>query len=57
MTYTFPFEIRQRVKIIELDVPGRIVEINLIGDNIYYKVQYFINGKCEYTNFEKDELK
>jgi hypothetical protein len=42
------FDMNERVGIIELDNhPATIVEIKLDGKNLYYRVEYWWNGKPE----------
>ena len=57
MTFTTAFDLRQRVNIVEVDLPGRIVEIIANGSTILYNVQYFVNCEPKYFKFEEDELK
>lgn len=55
MRLTPKYEYKQRVKIISLDVEGRITEV-CINSDIYYKVEYWWNGEIKVVNLFEDEI-
>jgi len=50
------FDIGQKVTIIEPGYRGRIVEIRQDGLNLWYKTQYWEDGKCNFIDLCEDEL-
>jgi len=51
------FAIGNKVKILELNRNGRIVDVWLTASGIKYNVRYFDNAKAETVYFYKDEIK
>jgi hypothetical protein len=51
------FDIGQRVIILDPGYHGRIVEIRQDGLNLWYKTQYWEDGKCNFIDLSADELK
>lgn len=56
MTRDFKFDIKDRVKIIELECSGTVLSIWLDRWGNTYEVRYFHNGKAEKEYFYESEL-
>lgn len=54
---TLPFEIGQKVTIIELDRPGVIISIHITTGGPKYETRYFWNGEAKEVYFFDWELK
>ena len=52
----FTFAIGDKVKIKELERPGRILAIHVAEDGVSYLVRYFQAGKVETVYFYDDEI-
>lgn len=50
------FDIGQRVVITDIQLWGRVVEIRQDGLNLWYKTQYWYEGKCNFMDLSEDEL-
>ena len=50
------FNIGQKVIIIDPGYHGRVVEIRQDGLNLWYKTQYWEDGKCNFIDLSEDEL-
>ena len=50
------YDIGHRVVIVDPGIHGRITEIRLDGLNLYYKVQYWEDGKCNCIELNEDEI-
>jgi hypothetical protein len=50
------FDIGQHVIIIDPGYHGRVVEIRQDGLNLWYKTQYWEDGKCNFIDLSADEL-
>lgn len=56
MAYKFKFKLLDVVFIIELERPGKVVEINIDTGGIQYRVRYFDDGQAKFVYFFSDEL-
>ena len=50
------FDIGQAVTILEIGLIARVVEIRFEGKNLYYKVQYWLEGKVYFVDMDEGEL-
>ena len=56
MKINLEFNIRDKVKIIELNVKGRVISIWITEQGIKYEVRYFDEEKAKTVYFYSDEL-
>ena len=54
--YKFSFNIRDKVKITDLDIKGRITAIFIDSNTIQYNIKYFYNGGAKTLYCEESEL-
>lgn len=54
--HDFPFRLRDKVKIPELEKTGRIVAIFITEKGVRYEVRYFDNAAAKEVYFYEDEL-
>jgi len=50
------FELKAKVKITELNRPGRVIAIFMSEIGTQYQVRYFDNQEAKTVNFYEDEL-
>jgi hypothetical protein len=50
------YDIGQHVIIMEPKYAGRVTEIRQDGLNLFYKVQYWYDGKCNFIDLCENEL-
>lgn len=51
------FNIDDKVNIVELDRPGRVIGLYVTKGEIDYQVRFFSNGDAKNIYFKEDELK
>ena len=56
MTITTKFDIRDKVKILNEDLVGRIIQVIIDGEGIIYRIAYWYNGECKTVNLWEDEI-
>ena len=54
--FKLKFTVGDRVKIVELNRPGRVLGVYLCDTGLMFQVRYFDNGKAETVYFYPDEL-
>lgn len=50
------YELKQKVNIKELEIPGIIVKVEVKPGVLLYNVQYWLNGKQEYAWLMEDDI-
>lgn len=50
------FNIGQKVKIIDIDQPGRVSKIEQDWKNLWYEVQYWWEGQLKFVKLSEEEI-
>lgn len=56
MNYSFPFNIYDTVSIPDIETTGKVTEIQIIGHNVYYKIEYWFNGDRKSVYLDSSEI-
>lgn len=57
MSIITKFDVGQRLFIVENDYhPCRVTKITQSGQNLYYGVEYWLNGEIKFVELSEDEL-
>jgi hypothetical protein len=56
MIITTKYDIGQAVTILEIGLIARIVEIRQDGKNLWYKTQYWMEGKVFFIDLDEGEI-
>ncbi len=50
------FDMHQRIWITEIETPGRIINIALKGKNLWYFIEYWLNGELKSVELNEEEI-
>ena len=55
-TYILPFDVFERIKIIDLDMDGKITQVRFSGHDIFFDIEYWWEGTIRVVTLTSDEI-